>query len=85
MRAQVLDSNQEGRGLLAHLRKANIRPTAHATAGVRSQRPLCSATKLSSVAAFARNLPAQKTEARLGCSVLNWMTRLGTPVSQRIA
>jgi hypothetical protein len=33
----------------------------------------------------ARNLPAQKTEARVGCSVLNRMTRLGMPVSQRIA
>jgi hypothetical protein len=33
----------------------------------------------------ARTLPAQKTEARVGCSVLNRMTRLGMPVSQRIA
>ena len=33
----------------------------------------------------ARALPAQKTEARVGCSVLNRMTRLGMPVSQRIA
>ncbi len=33
----------------------------------------------------ARTLPAQKTEARLGCSVLNRMTRLGMPVSQRTA
>ena len=32
----------------------------------------------------ARTLPAQKTEARVGCSVLNRMTRLGMPVSQRI-
>src|SRR5215218_6047833 len=32
-----------------------------------------------------RTLPAQKTEARVGCSVLNRMTRLGMPVSQRIA
>ena len=31
------------------------------------------------------DLPAQKTEARVGCSVLNRMTRLGMPVSQRIA
>src|SRR4051794_34187582 len=28
----------------------------------------------------ARTLPAQKTEARVGCSVLNRMTRLGMPV-----
>jgi predicted metal-dependent peptidase len=31
----------------------------------------------------ARTLPAQKTEARVACSVLNRMTRLGRPVSQR--
>src|SRR5918995_2529122 len=33
----------------------------------------------------ARTLPAQKTEARVGCSVLNRMTRLGMPLSQRTA
>jgi transposase len=33
----------------------------------------------------ARTLPGQKTEARVACSVLNRMTRLGMPVSQRIA
>src|SRR5215203_5319937 len=33
----------------------------------------------------ARTLPAQKAEARVGCTVLNRMTRLGMPVSQRIA
>jgi hypothetical protein len=33
----------------------------------------------------ARTLPAQKTEARVGCSVLNRMTRLGMPVSQRVS
>jgi Transposase DDE domain len=33
----------------------------------------------------ARTLPAQKTEARVACSVLNRMTRLGRPVSRRIA
>jgi hypothetical protein len=33
----------------------------------------------------AWTLPAQKTEARVGCAVLNRMTRLGMPVSQRIA
>ncbi len=33
----------------------------------------------------ARTLPSQKTEARVGCSVLDRMTRLGMPVSQRIA
>jgi len=32
----------------------------------------------------ARTLSAQKTEARVGCSVLNRMTRLGMPVSMRI-
>ena len=32
----------------------------------------------------ARTLPAQKTEVRAACSVLNRMTRLGRPVSQRI-
>ena len=31
----------------------------------------------------ARALPAQKTEARAACAVLNRMTRLGMPVSQR--
>ena len=33
----------------------------------------------------AGTLPAQKTEARAACSVLNRMTRLGIPASQRIA
>jgi hypothetical protein len=33
----------------------------------------------------ARALPRQKTEARAACSVLNRMTRLGMPVSQRSA
>jgi hypothetical protein len=32
----------------------------------------------------ARSLPAQKSEARASCAVLNRMTRLGMPVSQRI-
>jgi len=31
----------------------------------------------------ARTLPAQKTEAKAGCLVLNRMTRLGMPVSHR--
>ncbi len=31
----------------------------------------------------ARTLPAQRTEARVACAVLNRMTRLGRPVSQR--
>ena len=33
----------------------------------------------------ARTLPAQKAEARAACSVLNRMTRLGMPMSQRVA
>jgi hypothetical protein len=33
----------------------------------------------------ARTLPGQKTEARVASSVLNRMTRLGMPVSQRTA
>ena len=33
----------------------------------------------------ARSLPAQKSEARAGCAVLNRMTRLGMPVSRRVA
>ncbi len=33
----------------------------------------------------ARTLPAQKTEARVACAVLNRMTRLGMPVSRRTA
>ena len=33
----------------------------------------------------ARTLPAQRTEARVACSVLNRMTRPGMPVSQRTA
>lgn len=32
----------------------------------------------------ARTLPAQKTEAKVACSVLNRMTRLGMPVFQRV-
>jgi len=33
----------------------------------------------------ARTLPAQKTEAAAGCKVINIMTRLGMPVSRRVA
>ena len=33
----------------------------------------------------ARTLPAQKTEARAACAVLNRMTGLGMPVSRRTA
>ena len=33
----------------------------------------------------ARTLPTQKTEAAAGCKVINVMTHLGMPVSQRIA
>jgi hypothetical protein len=33
----------------------------------------------------ARALPAQKTEAGAGCAALNRMTRLGMPVSRRVA
>jgi hypothetical protein len=32
----------------------------------------------------ARTLPNQKTEARIGCAVLNRMTNLGMPISVRI-
>ena len=32
----------------------------------------------------ARTLPAQRTEAKAACSVLNRMTRLGMPTSQRV-
>jgi hypothetical protein len=32
----------------------------------------------------ARTLPNQKTEAKIGCNVLNRMTRLGMPASVRI-
>jgi len=32
----------------------------------------------------ARTRPAQKTETKVGCSVLNRMARLGMPVSQRV-
>jgi hypothetical protein len=32
----------------------------------------------------ARTLPNQRTEAKLGCNVLNRMTGLGMPVSTRI-
>jgi hypothetical protein len=32
----------------------------------------------------ARTLPNQRTEAKVGCNVLNWMTGLGMPVSARI-
>jgi hypothetical protein len=33
----------------------------------------------------ARTLPTQETEAAAGCKVINVMTRLGMPVSQRLA
>jgi hypothetical protein len=33
----------------------------------------------------ARTLPTQKTEAKIGCKVLNDMTALGMPISYRIA
>jgi hypothetical protein len=32
----------------------------------------------------ARNLLNQRTEAKIGCNVINRMTRLGMPVSVRI-
>jgi hypothetical protein len=32
----------------------------------------------------ARTLPNQRTEAKIGCNVLNRMTRLGMPISIRI-
>jgi hypothetical protein len=32
----------------------------------------------------ARTLPNQKTEAKIGCNVLNRMTSLGMPVSVRV-
>ena len=31
-----------------------------------------------------RTLPAQKTEAKVACAVLNRMTKLGMPASQRV-
>ena len=33
----------------------------------------------------ARTLPTQKTEAAAACKVINVMTHLGMPVSERIA
>jgi Transposase DDE domain len=33
----------------------------------------------------ARSLPGQRVEARMGCMVINRMTRLGMPVSSRVA
>lgn len=33
----------------------------------------------------ARSLPGQKGEARMGCAVIHPMTRLGMPVSSRVA
>lgn len=32
----------------------------------------------------ARALAAQKTEARIGCAVINRVTQLGMPISQRV-
>ena len=32
----------------------------------------------------ARTLPNQRTEAKIGCNVLNRMTRLGMPTSARV-
>jgi hypothetical protein len=32
----------------------------------------------------ARTLPAQKTEARIACAVINRMTERGRPISQRV-
>ena len=33
----------------------------------------------------ARTLPNQRTEAKLGCNILNRMTALGMPISLRIS
>ncbi len=33
----------------------------------------------------ARTLSAQKVEARIACQVINRMTRLGMPISQKVA
>jgi hypothetical protein len=32
----------------------------------------------------ARILPNQQTEAKIACNALNWMTRLGMPVTVRV-
>jgi hypothetical protein len=32
----------------------------------------------------ARNLPTQRTEAKIGCNVLNRMAALGMPASARV-
>jgi len=32
----------------------------------------------------ARNIVAQKTEARVACSMMNRMTQLGRPILQRV-
>jgi hypothetical protein len=32
----------------------------------------------------ARTLPNQRTEAKIGCNVINRMTRLGMPTSARV-
>ena len=50
--------------------------------------PICATNSYKAVigrSLRARMLPAQKTEARVGCAVLNRMTRLGMPVSQRVS
>ena len=33
---------------------------------------------------FSRNFPAQKVESKIGCLVLNKMTELGMPISEKI-
>ena len=57
--------------------------TSQKTSGHSWKRP-CSATKPDRPRLRARILATQKAEARLACSVINRMTQLGMPISQRV-
>ena len=57
----------------------------HGRIGWQRSSPQCIDTKQSSVGVFTPGLlPNQRAEAKIGCNVLNRMTRLGMPVSVRI-
>ena len=87
-RPDSADTEDRGQGRLqSHQhrdrpRHAGVPPDRLTVAGKGEIRPLphfC--TKVFS----ARNLPAQKTEAKVACKVINIVTALGMPVSRRIA
>jgi hypothetical protein len=87
-RGRILD---EFVAVTGHHRKHAMRLLRGGTPGPAYERRSLGETAVSRYKAViggslrARTLPAQKTEARVACAVLNRMTGLGMPISQRTA